>query len=145
MTIAQRTTTPDSVDVFSEITHSTFEPFLGNLGQDITRQFGGWTIDFRAMTFALGVQYTCASPATGIHTLTGEGLAKNAERVRHPAALSVVNWCPEPVASPLSDPRRPAVLRRSGESAALSRLSQVLYDSSTPRWPTTRPHSSPRA
>lgn len=54
MTIGGRTTTLDSVTVFSGVTHAPFEPFWGNIGQDVIRQFGGWTIDFRAMTFEPG-------------------------------------------------------------------------------------------
>jgi predicted aspartyl protease len=55
MTIGGTTTTLDSVSVFRQETDPVFDPFLGNLGQDIAGPSGGFTIDFRAMTFRLGV------------------------------------------------------------------------------------------
>jgi hypothetical protein len=35
-------------------TTMAFEPSFGNLGQDLASARGGYTIDFRAMTFRLG-------------------------------------------------------------------------------------------
>jgi hypothetical protein len=48
------TATVDSVSVFRDSTAAAFEPYYGNLGQDLVAPFGGFTIDFRAMTFHLG-------------------------------------------------------------------------------------------
>ena len=44
----------DSVSVISDSTTMAFEPSFGNLGQDLASSRGGYTIDFRAMTFRLG-------------------------------------------------------------------------------------------
>ncbi len=55
VTVGGRTTTLDSVSVFRQESHASFEPFFGNLGQDLVGPSGGFTIDFRAMTFRLGV------------------------------------------------------------------------------------------
>ena len=48
------TATLDSVSVLRDSTAAAFEPYYGNLGQDLVTAFGGFTIDFRAMTFRLG-------------------------------------------------------------------------------------------
>jgi hypothetical protein len=57
LSIGGETTTLDRVDVFARETGAPWEPFFGNLGQDITRAFNGFTIDFRAMTFRLGKRF----------------------------------------------------------------------------------------
>lgn len=55
MTVGGTTTTLDSVSVVSDSTTMAFEPSFGNLGQDLAAARGGYTINFRAMTFRLGV------------------------------------------------------------------------------------------
>lgn len=54
ITVGGMTSTLDSVSVFRDSTTAAFEPYYGNLGQDFVAPFGGFTIDFRAMTFHLG-------------------------------------------------------------------------------------------
>jgi hypothetical protein len=52
VTIGGTTTTLESVQVFQE--DPTSDHFFGNLAGDVAARFGGYTIDFRAMTFRLG-------------------------------------------------------------------------------------------
>lgn len=44
----------DSVFVFREASKSPFEDYYGNLSAKVAARFGGYTLDFRAMTFRLG-------------------------------------------------------------------------------------------
>lgn len=44
----------DSVFVMREESRSPFESYFGNLAGNLAERFGGYTIDFRAMTFRLG-------------------------------------------------------------------------------------------
>lgn len=44
----------DSVFVFRDESRSPFEAYYGNLSGAVAAKFGGYTIDFRAMTFRLG-------------------------------------------------------------------------------------------
>jgi predicted aspartyl protease len=54
MSVRGTIATLDSVSVLKDSTTAAFEPYYGNLGQDLVAAFGGFTIDFRAMTFHLG-------------------------------------------------------------------------------------------
>jgi hypothetical protein len=54
VTVGGTSTILDSVSVISDSTTMAFEPSFGNLGQDLASARGGYTIDFRAMTFRLG-------------------------------------------------------------------------------------------
>jgi len=46
----------DSVFVFRDESKSPFEANYGNLSGAVAAKFGGYTIDFRAMTFELGAK-----------------------------------------------------------------------------------------
>src|SRR6185312_2658525 len=46
----------DSVFVFRDESKSPFEAYYGNLSGAVAAKFGGYTIDFRAMTFELGAK-----------------------------------------------------------------------------------------
>ena len=52
--IGGKTAQLDSVFVMREESRSPFEPYYGNLAGNLAARFGGYTIDFRAMTFRLG-------------------------------------------------------------------------------------------
>jgi Aspartyl protease len=52
--IGGTTTTLDSVQVFQKDPSASFDQFYGNLAGDVAARFGGYTIDFRDMTFRLG-------------------------------------------------------------------------------------------
>ncbi len=54
VTVGGTSTILDSVSVLGDSTTMAFEPSFGNLGQDLALSRGGYTIDFRAMTFRLG-------------------------------------------------------------------------------------------
>jgi predicted aspartyl protease len=54
VTVGGTSTILDSVSVISDSSTMAFEPSFGNLGQDLASSRGGYTIDFRAMTFRLG-------------------------------------------------------------------------------------------
>ena len=47
----------DSVFVLRDTTRSPFESYFGNLAGNLAARFGGYTIDFRAMTFRLGAAF----------------------------------------------------------------------------------------
>ena len=40
-----------------DTTRSPFESYFGNLAGNLAARFGGYTIDFRAMTFRLGAAF----------------------------------------------------------------------------------------
>ncbi|HEX6816695.1 MAG TPA: retropepsin-like aspartic protease [Gemmatimonadaceae bacterium] len=46
----------DSVFVLRDSTRSPFESYFGNLAGNLAGRFGGYTMDFRAMTFRLGAE-----------------------------------------------------------------------------------------
>ena len=52
----------DTAFVFREESKSPFEPYYGNLSANVATRFGGYTIDFRAMTFQLGVGSHALAP-----------------------------------------------------------------------------------
>jgi hypothetical protein len=56
VTVGGTSTILDSVSVMGDSTTMAFEPSFGNLGQDLTSSRGGYTIDFRTMTFRLGAR-----------------------------------------------------------------------------------------
>jgi hypothetical protein len=55
LTIGGTATTLDSLFVFRQDSHSSADPFYGNLAADVAARFGGFTIDFRSMMFRLGI------------------------------------------------------------------------------------------
>jgi predicted aspartyl protease len=52
--IGGQRTVLDSVFVMREASRSPFESYFGNLAGNLAARYGGYTIDFRAMTFRLG-------------------------------------------------------------------------------------------
>ena len=54
MAIGGQRTELDSVFVMRDESQSPFESYFGNLSGNLAARFGGYTLDFRAMTFRLG-------------------------------------------------------------------------------------------